>query len=278
MSTADAAAAVPSIPPPEPVRRRRMRRLERAALEGVLIREVINFRSYWRSATFSATVEPTVYLLAFGFGFGALVNSVGGLKYIEFVGTGSVATAVLFSAAFGSMYGSFIKREYQRTYDAILSTPVDTVELVAAEVLWMGGRAGLYGCVPILVAMVFGLDPSLGMLLVPFIGMLAGIGWAAFGTAISASASTIENFSYVQSAVLTPLFLTAGTFFPLDQLPRGIELAANLNPLYHCVQLVRHAVFGFEVGADLIHLGAMLLFALVCLRIAVRQTQRKLVL
>ncbi len=255
----------------------RTKRLEWAALSGVLVRESINFRSYWRSATFSATVEPTVYLLAFGFGFGALVNEVGGLEYIEFVGTGSVATAVLFSAAFGAMYGSFIKREFQRTYDAILSTPVDTEELVTAEVLWMGVRAGLYGCVPILVAMLFGLDPSFGMLLIPFIGMIAGVGWASFGTAISASADSIENFSYVQSAVLTPLFLTAGTFFPLDALPRGIEIAANFNPLYHCVQLVRDVTFDIDPAADLLHLGALVLFAAVCWRLAVRQTERKLV-
>lgn len=255
----------------------RTKRLEWAALSGVLVRETINFRSYWRSATFSATVEPTVYLLAFGFGFGALVNEVGGLEYIEFVGTGSVATAVLFSAAFGAMYGSFIKREFQRTYDAILSTPVDTEELVTAEVLWMGVRAGLYGCVPILVAMLFGLDPSFGMLLIPFIGMIAGFGWASFGTAISASADSIENFSYVQSAVLTPLFLTAGTFFPLDELPRGIEIAANFNPLYHCVQLVRDVTFDIDPAADLLHLGALVLFAAVCWRLAVRQTERKLV-
>lgn len=259
-------------------RRHRVRRLEWAAISGVLVRETINFRSYWRSATFSATVEPTVYLLAFGFGFGALVNEVGGLEYIEFVGTGTVATAVLFSAAFGSMYGSFIKREFQRTYDAVLATPVDTEELVTAEILWMALRAGIYGCVPVVVAMVFGLDPSFGMLLVPFIGILAGFGWAAFGTAISASASSIENFSYVQSAVLTPLFLTAGTFFPIDELPRGVELAANVNPLYHCVQLVRHAVFGFEGGADLVHAGALLLFAGVLWRIAIRQTEKRLVL
>ena len=255
----------------------RTRRLEWAALSGVLVRETINFRSYWRSATFSATVEPTVYLLAFGFGFGALVNEVGGLEYIEFVGTGSVATAVLFSAAFGSMYGSFIKREFQRTYDAILSTPVDTEELVTAEVLWMGIRAGLYGCVPILVAMLFGLDPSFGMLLIPFIGMLAGFGWASFGTAISASADSIENFSYVQSAVLTPLFLTAGTFFPLDELPRGIEIAANFNPLYHCVQLVRDVTFDIDVANDLLHLGALLAFGVICWRLAIRQTEKKLV-
>lgn len=272
MSTLPAPARAARRPP------RRMRRLERDALMGVLVREVINFRSYWRSATFSATVEPTVYLLAFGFGFGALVDEVAGRDYLEFVATGTVATAVLFSAAFGAMYGSFVKREFQRTYDAILATPVDTEELVTAELGWMAARAGVYGCVPLLVAMVFGLDPSWGMLLVPFIAILAGFGWAAFGTAVSATANTIENFSYVQSAVLTPLFLTAGTFFPLDELPRGVELLANLNPLYHCVELVRHATFGFEPGADLVHLGALSLFALVLWRLAIRQTEKRLVL
>ena len=73
---------------------KRLRRLERPALEGVLVREVINFSSYWRSTTFSSTVEPTIYLLAFGFGFGSLVSEVGGYPYVEFVGTGTVATAV----------------------------------------------------------------------------------------------------------------------------------------------------------------------------------------
>ena len=83
------------------------RRLDRAALTGVLVREIVNFGSFWRSTTFSSTVEPTIYLLAFGFGFGALVSEVNGLSYVEFVGTGTVATAVLFSSVFPSMFGTF---------------------------------------------------------------------------------------------------------------------------------------------------------------------------
>src|SRR6266511_2131209 len=51
----------------------RLGRLERPALTGVLVREVVNYSSYWKSSTFSSTVEPTIYLLAFGFGFGSLV-------------------------------------------------------------------------------------------------------------------------------------------------------------------------------------------------------------
>ena len=147
------------------------------------------------------------------------MSQVNGYRYVEFVGTGTVATAVLFSSAFAAMFGTFVKYQYQRTYDAILAAPVDTEELVTAEALWISMRTGVYGCVPMLVAMVFGLDPSWGMLTVPFICVVAGFGWAAFGISIAAFAKSIENFNYVTSAVLTPLFLVAGTFFPIDQLP-----------------------------------------------------------
>ena len=149
----------------------------------MLVREVINFSSYWRSSTFSSTVEPTIYLLAFGFGFGSLVSTVGGYDYVEFVGTGTVATAVLFSSVFPAMFGTFVKREFQRTYDAILAAPVDTEELVTGEALWIALRAGVYGCAPLLVAIVFGLDPRWGMLLVPVHLLHPGFGWASFGIA-----------------------------------------------------------------------------------------------
>src|SRR4051812_19600827 len=160
-------------------------RLERSAITGVLVREMINFSSYWRSTTFSSTVEPTIYLLAFGFGFGSLVSTVNGYRYVEFVGTGTVATAVLFSSAFAAMFGTFVKYQFQRTYDAILAAPVDTEELVTAEALWISLRTGVYGCTPMLVAILFGLDPSWGMLAVPFICFVAGYGWAVFGISIA---------------------------------------------------------------------------------------------
>ena len=256
---------------------RRLHRLERAALGGVLAREVMNFSSYWRSTTFSSTVEPTIFLLAFGFGFGSLVSTVAGLPYVEFVGTGTVATAVLFSSVFPAMFGTFIKREFQRTYDAILAAPVDTEELVTGETLWIALRAGVYGNVPLLVAMAFGLDPSWGMLAVPPIAFVAGFGWAGFGIMIGAVLKSIDNFGYVTSSVVTPLFLVAGTFFPLDQLPEWAQMLAQLNPLHHCVELVRHAVFGFEGWVDVGHAGALVVFALVMWRVAINRSEKRLI-
>jgi lipooligosaccharide transport system permease protein len=256
----------------------RLGRLERPALQGVMVREIVNFSSFWRSSTFSSTVDPTIYLLAFGFGFGSLVSTVAGYNYIDFVGTGIVATTVLFSGAFPAMYSTFVKYQFQHTYDAILAAPVDTEELVTAEALWIAARTGIYGCVPMLVAMVFGLNPSWGMLLVPLIAGLAGFGWAAFGIFIAAKAKSIESFSYWQSGLLTPMFLVAGTFFPLDQLPQWAQVLGNINPLFHCVQLVRHAVFGLEGWADVGHLAFLTGFALVSWRLAIRYMERKLIL
>jgi len=255
----------------------RIGRLERPAITGVLVREVVNFSSYWRAATFSSTVEPTIYLLAFGFGFGSLVSRIGDFTYVQFVGTGTVATAVLFSSAFAAMFGTFVKYQFQRTYDAILAAPVDTEELVTAESLWIAARAGVYGCVPMIVAIFFGLDPTWGMLTVPFIGWLTGLGWANFGIMVAGYAKAIENFNYIVSAVLTPLFLLAGTFFPLTQLPEWFQALAQLNPLYQCVELVRAAVlYGFEWN-DLLRVGMLVVFALLMWRMAIYAMERKLI-
>jgi lipooligosaccharide transport system permease protein len=254
-----------------------MRRLEPAAITGVMSREVANFRSYWKSTTFSSVLEPVIYLLAFGLGLGStIVKKVDGLDYVEFVGTGMVATAVIFSSALPAMFGAFVKERFQRTYDAILAAPVDVEELVTAEMLWIGIRSGIYGSFPLLVSMLFGLDPSPGMLVVPLFAFITALGFAGFGIATAASVAKIDQFSYVTTLVITPLFLVAGTFFPIDQLPEGFQIAAQFNPLHQLVELVRHACFGFE-ATDLLRLGGLMLFTVVMWREAVRRMSKRLI-
>jgi lipooligosaccharide transport system permease protein len=257
--------------------RRRLHRLEPAAIAGVMSRDATNFKTYWKSTTFSSVIDPAIYLLAFGVGFGTLVATVQGIDYVYFVGTGMVATAVLFSSVFGAMYGVFVKHRFQHTYDAILAAPVDVEELVTAEVAWLGVRAGIYGVAPLVVSMLFGLDPAPGMLAVPLIGAVTGIGFAGLGVFAAAAVSKIDHFSYIQSAVITPLFLVSGTFFPIDELPRGAQIASNVNPLYHCVELVRHAVvYGFQ-SADLVHASVLLGFALGAWRLAIWRFEKRLI-
>jgi lipooligosaccharide transport system permease protein len=256
---------------------RRVGRLEPAALAGVMSRDVSIFGRYWKATTFSSVVQPTVYLLAFGLGFRTLVPHVLHQKYAVYVATGVVATAVLFSSAFPGMFNTFVRWQFQRTYDAMLAAPVDVEELITAEVLWISIRAGVYGMAPLLVGFFFGLEPNAGMLLVPLIGFVTGFGFAGFGVTVAAVAKTIDNFNYITSAVLTPMFLVAGTFFPVANLPEGIRIIAEINPLYHCVQLVRDASLGHLHPADLGHAAVLIAFALLMWRLAIRQLGRRLI-
>jgi lipooligosaccharide transport system permease protein len=260
-----------------PPAERRVRRLEPAALAGVMTRDVVLFRRYWKATTFSSIVQPTIYLLAFGLGFGSLVKTLGHVKYVEYVATGVVATAVLFSSAFPGMFNTFIRWQFQRTYDALLAAPVDVEELVTAEILWISIRSGVYGLAPLLVGLAFGLHPEPGMLLVPLIGFVTGFGFAAFGVLIAAVAKTIDNFNYVTSAVLTPMFLVAGTFFPITTLPPVLREVARFNPLYHCVALVRDVSLNTMLADDFVHAAVLIGFALVMWRLAIWRLQSRLI-
>jgi len=240
-------------------------------------REVANFRTYWRGTTFSSVLEPLVYLLAFGLGLGAtLIDEVEGHPYIQFVGTGMVATAVIFSSALPAMFGTFVKHRFQNTYDAILAAPVDVEELVTAEIFWIATRSAVYGCVPLIVTFFWGLQPAWGMLLVPLFSFVTACGFAGFGVTMAAIVAKIDQFNYVTALFVTPLFLVAGTFFPISGLPEGVQVVAQANPLHQLVELVRGGCFGFE-PVDLARFAFLVAFAAVTWFFAVSRMRNRLI-
>jgi lipooligosaccharide transport system permease protein len=105
---------------------------------------------------------------------------------------------------------------------------------------------------------------------------MTALGFAAFGIAVAASVAKIDQFNYVTTLFVTPLFLVAGTFFPIDQLPEGAQAVAQLNPLHHLVELVRHSAFGFET-LDFVRAALLAGFALVMWRIAVARMEKRLI-
>jgi lipooligosaccharide transport system permease protein len=275
--SASATEPAPSAQPAAASPPRTMRRLEPAAIAGVMSREVANFRTYWRGTTFSSVLEPLVYLLAFGLGLGAtLVDEVEGVPYIQFVGTGMVATAVIFSSALPAMFGTFVKHRFQNTYEAILAAPVDVDELVTAEMLWIAIRSAVYGCVPLIVTFFWGLEPAPGMLLVPLFAFVTALGFAGFGITTAAVVAKIDQFNYVTALFVTPLFLVAGTFFPISGLPEFFQVIAQANPLHQLVELVRGAAFGFE-WVDLARFAFLVAFAIVAWRIAIDRLRARLI-
>ena len=115
------------------------------------------------------------------------------------------------------------------------------------------------------------------MLTIPVIGVVTGFGFAAAGILIAALVETFDNTSYVQSLLITPMFLLAGTFFPLDQLPDWAIYASQLNPLYHCVELVQGASFEGFGAEDLGHAAALLVFAALMWPLATARMRRRLI-
>jgi lipooligosaccharide transport system permease protein len=267
----------PPVARPTPTRRAQFPRIDLVAVGGVMSRELTVFSSTWRSTTFSAVVEPTIFLLAFGLGFGALISHVRGVNYMDFVGTGVVATTVVFSSAFPAMYSTWVKSRFQHIYDAVLATPVNVKDLVTAEVLSIALRTGVFAVAPLAVAVAYGLRPGWGVVAVPLIAFLTGFGFAAFGVAVAAVAKAITNFNFIISGLLTPLLLLAGAYFPTTFLPGWALAADQANPLFHCVELVRDAVFGFQVRRDLVHVAALLLFAGLMWWIAVQRLRPVLI-
>ena len=114
------------------------------------------------------------------------------------------------------------------------------------------------------------------MLLVPIFAFVTALGFSGFGIATAATVGKIDHFNYVTTLAITPLFLVAGTFFPIDQLPDGAQAVAQLNPLHHLVELVRHSAFGFE-STDLIRFGVLVVFAVAMWRLAVNRMEKRLI-
>lgn len=260
-----------------PVERTQPGRFELAPIRGVFRREWAVYRRTWAPNTFASVAEPIIFLLAFGIGLGSLIGNIGGYSYIEFIGTGIVAMSVLFVSAFTGLIDTYVKRVYRHVYDGVLAAPVDVRELVTGEAAWIAAKAGVYCCSPLIVALFFGLPPAPTMLLVPFVGFITGFGFALLGIFASALIPTDRMMEYIISGVITPTFLIAGTFFPLDGFPTWVQYAALLNPLYHCVELVRHAAFGLQPLTDLGHVGAILVFVVVIWLLAVFQMRRRLI-
>ncbi|WP_017540213.1 ABC transporter permease [Nocardiopsis halophila] len=262
-------AAGASAPPPG--------RFELAPVRGVLAREWALYRRSWKPTTFAAVVEPIIFLLAFGFGLGSLVGVVAGYSYLDFIGTGIVATSVLFTSIYPGLIDTYVRRVFQHSYDGMLAAPVDVRELVTAEAGWIALRASVYGCAPLLVAIGFGLPPAPGMFAVPLIALVTGFGFGLMGIWMSALVPSIKTIDYIISGLITPIFLVAGTFFPLDELPGWAQGIAQVNPLYHCVELVRGAAFGIDAGAAALHWAALFAFVVVVWGLAVFQMRRRLV-
>jgi lipooligosaccharide transport system permease protein len=193
-----------------------------------------------------ALLEPILYLAAFGVGLGALITgTIDGSAYIQFIGPGLISIAVMYGSFFECTYASFVRMYYQKTFDAIIATPINLDEVIAGELLWGATRATINGTIVLAIVAAFGLVSSPLALLVPVLAFLGGLVFASLGMCFTALAANIDFFNFPSFLFITPMFLLSGTFFPLTVLPSVLQtVALAVLPLTHLVGLTRGLVLG----------------------------------
>jgi lipooligosaccharide transport system permease protein len=189
-------------------------------------------------------LEPILYLLAFGFGLGGFIPSIQGQSYIEFIAPALVAISVMNGSFFECTFASFVRMYFQKTFDAIVATPVSVEEVVAGELLWGATRATFNTTIVLAVVAAFGLVSSPLFLLVIPLAFFGGLMFAAMAMCFTSVAPNIDFFNFPSFLFLTPMFFLCGTFFPLTSLPSSAQGAAMVLPLTHVVNITRGLISG----------------------------------
>jgi len=219
-------------------------------------RSVYLYRRQWLMIA-SGFLEPLFYLLAVGFGVGALVGSVPGpdgkpVPYQVFVAPALLASSMMNGAITEVMFNAYGKLKWEKVYDAVLATPLGVGDIALGEISWAIFRGGLYAVGFVCVMALLGLFRSpLGLLTVPA-ALLEGFAFAAAGLAATTFLRGWQDFDLIQ-VVLQPLFLFSGTFFPIDLYPEPIRFVVQLSPLYQAVALLRSLSLGVVDGTIFIH-------------------------
>jgi len=127
------------------------------------------FLKTWRVNLLTPAFEPVLYLLALGFGVGSYIAEIDGVPYVRFIAPALVAISVMNASFFECTYGSYVRMYYQKTFDAIVATPVSIEEVIAGEILWGATRSLISASLMLPVLVLFGVValPS-SLFLIPF--------------------------------------------------------------------------------------------------------------
>jgi lipooligosaccharide transport system permease protein len=241
-------------------------------------RNLALYRRTWKLNLLPNFFEPLLYLVSVGVGVGAYISEMGGTSYVAFLAPGLVAVAAMNGASFEVTYNAFVRMNFEKTYESMLTTPIQPEDVLAGEVLWAVTRALVYGGCFFLVIAAAGLAPLPWSLLAIPLVPLTGLLFAAIGIAFSLRIPSIDLFSFYFTLFITPLFLFSDIFFPLQERLSGAWLwVAEALPLLHPVRLVRAAFRGDPSWILLWDLAYIAGISALLLWVAARVTRRRLV-
>ena len=243
-----------------------------------------NFTVYqetWKISFIPPLLEPLLYLLAFGVGLSALVGKINyqgsEISYITFIAPALIAINMMYNAFFENTYASFVRMYYQKTFDAMMATPLFLEEIVTGEIIWGATKSVIATALMLVVISLFGLIhyPD-GLLVIP-LAFLGGIALGSIAMFFTAIVPSIELFNLPIFLFVTPMFLFSGTFFPLENLPTWAQKLASLFPLTHLVRLARSFCFGAIDASVLWNVLYLLVFSLIFFPLAILKMHHRLI-
>jgi lipooligosaccharide transport system permease protein len=223
-------------------------------------------------------LEPILYLLSLGYGLGVFVNEINGVSYPEYIAPALLAISIMNAAFFETTYSSYVRMYFQKTFDAIIATPLSIEEVITGEILWGATRSLVNASIMLPVLVVFRVvDLPLSLLVLPF-ALLAGLLFASIGMCFTALTPNIETLNLPTFLFITPMFLFSGTFFPLSILPVPIQVIAyTLLPLTHVVRITRMLTLSQVTPDILLSLAWIVVVAGVTFVLAVNLMKKRLI-
>ncbi|MES2802247.1 MAG: ABC transporter permease [Bdellovibrionota bacterium] len=242
----------------------------------VWLRNFLFFRKTFVVSLFWTTLEPLMFLGAFGFGFGHYISSIEGMSFLQFYFAGLLCTTAMMVAYFESTYPNYTKMTHQKTYAAMLLTPVSTQHIFFGEMFWAATKGFLGVLGVFLISSLFGLFNAKFFVIAPILFLLSLV-FAAFGMIMISIAKNYDSFVFSTSGVIVPLSMISGTYFSLDEIPYYLKTAAYVFPLAHAVRLVRTVLYK-DIGViDLVHVAVLLVYLVIFSFIGLRLFKKKLV-
>jgi lipooligosaccharide transport system permease protein len=240
------------------------------------------YRHFWRSSLISSVLEPALFLAAMGLTLGVLVDRgrglPGGVSYLSFLAPGLLAAAAMQTGTGESTYPVLGAIKWDRTYEAVLATPLRVGDLLAGHLLYVSFRIATSATLFLVVLVLFGGAAGPLVLLAVPAALLTGLAFAAPVTALAGRMDSDTGFAALQRFLIVPMFLFSGTFFPVSQLPGFFAGLAQVTPLWHGVALSRGLALGtLGPGAALVHVGYLAAWVVAGTALAARTFRRRLV-
>jgi len=244
-------------------------------------RNLTVYQESWKVNFLPPLLEPLFYLLAFGIGFSGMINSVRyasqDVSYVSFIAPSLVAINIMNNAFFENTFGSFVRMYFQKTFDAMMATPLNADEIITGEIVWGATKSVIGTVIMLIVISLFGLVSFQSAIFIVLAAFLGGIAFGSVAMYCTGMVERIELFNLPVFLFITPMFLFSGTFFPITGLPLWAQYFALILPLTHLVNLVRALSFGVVSSELFISLAYLSVFCLVMFPLAIYKMRRRLI-